>query len=442
MRLFALSAALVLMSFQAWANPPTMASAAGVSSFTTTGSPIIYGGFAGAPCTDGGANTATCNNCAAAVNACAGGTAPLCACNSARSYNALIVTISLNHDVAGQAIVTKTSSTTPVAIRNPGNDGGTVQITWADICQNFIDTTPSSDCEAAGTGTSGTMRIYIDKDRDNVVDSDEQYVDVAVRILRPDPAGNDYNVFGATRTDGISNFTPYPGDGKIYIEDPETQTGSGTLGYGGKLTKVRVFVAEGNMTNAHPEGGLTPEDLPVVENGTTLDNSVVDGLENDKEYYVRIASVDEANNVVQFFPAAGTESCDTGGACTYKVTPSEVLGLLTEDFNCFVASAAYGTSMNDKLDTFREFRFKRLLPHTWGRSFVKWYYHYGPYAARYIHDKPVMRAAARAFLWPAYGFSVMTLKYGWIKAGLFSLALITAMILLPLFWVRRQCKRE
>jgi hypothetical protein len=133
-----------------------------------------------------------------------------------------------------------------------------------------------------------------------------------------------------------------------------------------------------------------------------------------------------------FIPSAAeatAEGCDSGSGtkaqCKWAATPSEVLGLLSEDLNCFVASAAYGTSMQKELGTLRRFRNRVLLAHDWGRTFVTKYYKYGPYAARYIHDKPVLRAVSRAALWPAVGFSKLTFKIGFTNAVLVAFGLLT-----------------
>lgn len=99
-----------------------------------------------------------------------------------------------------------------------------------------------------------------------------------------------------------------------------------------------------------------------------------------------------------------------------------MLALLTKDVNCFVASAAYGSSLEPKLVSFRKFRGNVLLQRDWGRRFVRSYYKYGPFAARYIQDKPVLRAMARAALWPAYGFAELTFKIGFTKALLTAFA--------------------
>ncbi|MGE3760244.1 MAG: hypothetical protein AB7H97_20935, partial [Pseudobdellovibrionaceae bacterium] len=64
-------------------------------------------------------------------------------------------------------------------------------------------------------------------------------------------------------------------------------------------------------------------------------------------------------------------------------------------------------------------------------------YHYGPYIARYIHDKPLMRAGARILLWPAYGFSRIALSFGIYPAIAFTLTLLSILLALPFLRVRK-----
>ncbi len=145
-----------------------------------------------------------------------------------------------------------------------------------------------------------------------------------------------------------------------------------------------------------------------------------------------IGLVDEANNLVQFYPDTGADAtCDAGTPftnCPWAATPEEVLGLLTDDVNCFVATAAYGSSLEPKLKTFRDFRYKVLLRYSFGRKFVSAYYKYGPIAATYIYDKPILRAIARVGLWPLYAFSASTLKFGLVKTSLIAVFLILSFL--------------
>ncbi len=427
MRLFSV-AAFALFSASAFAAAPVITGGSGYSNITLTGTPTFFGGMVGSSVTGDGSNP---------VDTCAGITTPV-ACNTTSIYGTLILRVAATHTDSGNLIIARaTDKFIPTHILPYVGDAASVR--WDDLC-NMMTPTPGPCSTATGLVQ---LRLYVDKNLNGAVDSDEEGVDFQVKLIRV-PTG--YDVYGTSgSTEGISDFTPYPGDEKVYIEDPISATTGLSLGYGSKAVKVRVFSSTTNMTEATPGTGLEPQDLNLVENGNTLDNSVVDGLANGVLHFFRIGLVDEGNNLVLMMPDGNNTDCNNGTAppaCKYAATPDEVLGLLTDDVNCFVATAAYGSGLEPKLKTFRDFRYKRLLPYSWGRKFVKWYYHYGPYLARYIHDKPMMRAGARVLLWPAYGFSRMALSFGIWPALAFTLSLISLLLALPFLRVRKTAPLE
>jgi hypothetical protein len=417
----------LFISVNANAAAPIITGGQGYSNYTGTGTPIFYGGMVGTPPT--GDNVST-------IDTCANNGAALKACNTASVYGSLALQVTATHTDDGNLLIGKADRTL-VQPALPVNSNS-ASATWDNLCLNMTSTGTPTGSNCLGTLNTGTaqLKVYVDKNRNNIIDSDEEGADFQVKLVHlPDTT---YDYYDGTQG-GISDFTPYPGDEKVYIEDPVVPTGTLSMNWGSQATRVRVFSSINNMTEATPGSGLTPQDLTVVTNGLTLDNSVVDGLTNGQRTWFRIGIVDEGMNVSLLFPPATTDGCDTGGtaSCKYAVTPDEVLGLLTNDVNCFVATAAYGSSLEPKINTFREFRFKRLLPYSWGRAFVKWYYHYGPYLARYIHDKPMMRAGARVILWPAYGFSRLALTFGIYPAMAFTLMLLSALVALPFLRARK-----
>lgn len=58
---------------------------------------------------------------------------------------------------------------------------------------------------------------------------------------------------------------------------------------------------------------------------------------------------------------------------------------------CFIATAAYTTSIHPDLDTFRAFRDKRLLTNSVGRLLVHIYYQISPPLASYIGSRRILR---------------------------------------------------
>jgi len=86
------------------------------------------------------------------------------------------------------------------------------------------------------------------------------------------------------------------------------------------------------------------------------------------------------------------ECCDAAGNCA--AAASAVAG------SCFIATAAYGSSMNPNVWTLRVFRDTYLLTNPLGRLFVNFYYTFSPSVANVIAQSEVLRAATRVFLTP------------------------------------------
>lgn len=431
-----------LLSLSAHAAAPAIESVAGASGYVLTGAVTIFGGLAGDAC--GMADLRlTCNNCAAP--SCTD--APLCVCNANRVYQDLILRINVKAVTGDQLnVVAQTASATPspltpVNVLNPNF----IELRWSDICL-----VTGGSCEAATNGTTIPIRIGYDKDKNGSFTTGDEAVEVQIKLLKPDQTSYGIIGTGTNSGEGITSFEPFPGDEKIYIDKPATHSNFPLLGYGTKAKAVRVYFSDTSLTNATPTGAeYPPVDIALTSTGDNLENNIVDGLENNKLYFFRVALLDEANNVIQFYPdpnqaPANDAACTSAPAasCPFAATPSEVLGLLSKDFNCFIATAAYGTTLEPKLNLFREFRHKILLHNPYGIKFVLWYYTYGPYAARYIHDKPILRAMTRGLLWPIYGFSYLALKMGFAAAFSFSLVLLTSLITLPWLGVRRIKRRE
>lgn len=81
--------------------------------------------------------------------------------------------------------------------------------------------------------------------------------------------------------------------------------------------------------------------------------------------------------------------------CKEKVCPSFNL---ESSGGCFIATAAYSTTIHPDLDTFRQFRDRTLLTNSLGRVLVSVYYQIGPQLAQYVNRSLSVKKIVRFFL--------------------------------------------
>ncbi|MFQ5900080.1 MAG: CFI-box-CTERM domain-containing protein, partial [Thermodesulfobacteriota bacterium] len=67
---------------------------------------------------------------------------------------------------------------------------------------------------------------------------------------------------------------------------------------------------------------------------------------------------------------------------------------------CFIATAAYGSYLEPKVKTLRDFRDNHLLTNPLGRAFVAFYYKTSPPVASFIRKHEILRAITRWILTP------------------------------------------
>jgi hypothetical protein len=98
------------------------------------------------------------------------------------------------------------------------------------------------------------------------------------------------------------------------------------------------------------------------------------------------------------------------------------------DGGCFIATAAYGTSMQGEIDVLRSVRDTYLLDNAVGTAFVDAYYRVSPFIAVAVAKSPVLAALVRVALTPVIVVSKMLLALPHMSAGLGLLAMAGVML--------------
>jgi len=79
---------------------------------------------------------------------------------------------------------------------------------------------------------------------------------------------------------------------------------------------------------------------------------------------------------------------------------------------CFIATAAYGSTLHTHLDILQDFRDRYLMSSKLGRKLIDLYYEYSPFAADFIAKHKVLRVAVRTVLLPLIAFSYSMIHFG------------------------------
>ena len=94
---------------------------------------------------------------------------------------------------------------------------------------------------------------------------------------------------------------------------------------------------------------------------------------------------------------------------------------------CFIATAAFGSSMEKHVTILKDFRDNYLLPSTMGRIFVNTYYKYSPAVAHFIEKHETLRGVVRLGLMPLVVISYSTIHFGPVT----TLTMLAVLFILP-----------
>jgi hypothetical protein len=99
-----------------------------------------------------------------------------------------------------------------------------------------------------------------------------------------------------------------------------------------------------------------------------------------------------------YYAVIKLEMTPEGGASNPEAWFDDVL--LEEKYECFIATAAYGTPLAEDIEVLRQFRDEYLLTNPAGRLAVSLYYTSSPPLADYISKNEGLRAITRVALEP------------------------------------------
>lgn len=410
--------------------------------------PEIFGGTGGADCSSSVSNSETCNSCL---------DGQVQVCNPKRIYPSLKLKISFVDEAAqGRTLVTETVTNQPLnlisgestnLVITPSGGTHTAVITWGDLCA-ALDSNSGSGCSQSFSA----KRIRIGVSTDGTTFSGTTQ-DVNIRLVDPSGAG-DTVPDCETATRGICEFSAYPGDKKVYLEDISS-AGNFPSDSNVRFKSFRVMYSTESFAAITPASAIennTFRDISILDSSTNTDpelgsNTVTD-LSNDTLYFFRGLLVDEAGNLMDVTDEATyTSHPNCAGnandppatpedefACPFTARPGEVVGLLKEDFNCFIATATTGSSVHPMVKDLRKFRDRFLLGSHTGIEFTKFYYEYGSKFSHYLHQYPVLKNFTKIILYPFWWMASLSVLFG---TNLFVWFLVISLFVVSIFFLSK-----
>ncbi len=212
----------------------------------------------------------------------------------------------------------------------------------------------------------------------------------------------------------------------------------------GSPTYLYVINAMNNVTGSRSEIGPLEITLPI-------DLSVVfPGDFENMEYAVFHADtlVELEAGTGQKIPVSDIISDDYIGdghigSVTFQATSLSVFGIgqseytssgESKDSDCFIATAAYGSALENRVIVLKDFRDTVLLPTRSGKILVEIYYRFSPPVADLVARHETLRIITRAALLPVIWFCRLVLFAGFLP----SLILFGLSLLMPIFYLKKK----
>lgn len=329
---------------------------------------------------------------------------------------------------------------TPVQVsEGVANQEVTAVFDWATICNGGGG---GSSCNASW---KSTLSVGFNKDcADGELADGSVKIEIHYRYVEDSPAATlacDPNALQGL--EGFCDFTAYPGDEKIFINNLSYEQANGlkvpnfesaiTAPYtqdGSQMTykAARFYLVEGaaSAIRAASISSAIRADINFsLAQGIASDS--IQGLTNGTQYSLVMASVDQAG-IASFFTDVTTLNYATDPIGeTQSAIPEKVSGLL-DGKKCFVATAAFGSELAPQVERLRQFRDQVLRKSSLGRSFVKTYYEHSPLLASWVAEHEIVRVWVRSQLWLILLVAELILVVGWLPVLFGAMALLVAVL--------------
>ena len=346
-------------------------------------------------------------------------------------------------------------------------DGQRAYFAFADVTGSGLDVirifnavtmTPTATSIPVGARPTGVAvtpdgaKVYVSNNLDNtvsVIDTNTNQVTKTVAVGRA-PAGL------AVSPDNVQVYVANRVGNTVSVINVALDAIVGTVNVGSGPESIaispdgrRAYVTNAGSNIVTELGGPMTLTIAKIGNGIGTVTSTPSGIACGSTCQARFA----LNTSVTLVATAGSGStfAGWGGSCVGGIVTMNVSKSCTATFTatptpggggggncgqggpcfcgqrgscgCFIATAAYGSSMAGEVVTLRRFRDDHLMKSAAGRGFVRLYYRYSPAVADYIRERDSLRAAVRWGLWPV----VSVIKH---PAPAMSIALVLVLLII------------